>query len=435
MKLSLFQGILLGVFGIAALVGLFVFATYTSTGGPTAAIGKVVIWGILPHQGVDTALALISRDDTSLKGVSYVEKDPASFDAELTSAIAEGVPPDLVLLSHEDFFTMQKLLAPIPASSVTLRTFADTFAEGGELFYAPDGSGSFGLPALIDPLVLYENRTILSSVGISTPPSTWEALTGLVPKITTLTSSQNVSRALIALGTYKNVENARGILSALFLQTGVPIVRVQPDGRLSAVLTGVNTSGISAGSAVLRFYTQFADPSKISYTWNESLPSSTQFFLSGDSALYIGLASEARFLNQANPNLNFDVAPLPQPATANAKLTYGVVYAFSIPRGAKNASGALAAASALLSQKSDQILAQSTGLAPSLRALLSTTPSDPVAAVAYPSALYAKAWLSPAPASTDALFSGMIQNVISGRLTLDAALAAGERSLAALLSQ
>jgi len=62
-------------------------------------------------------------------------------------------------------------------------------------------------------------------------------------------------------------------------------------------------------------------------------------------------------------------------------------------------------------------------------------PANPVAAVAYAEALYAKGWLSPAPADTDLVFSGMIGNVISGRSSLATALVSAEQSLSALLQQ
>ncbi|MEK7179834.1 MAG: hypothetical protein AAB689_02285, partial [Patescibacteria group bacterium] len=67
--------------------------------------------------------------------------------------------------------------------------------------------------------------------------------------------------------------------------------------------------------------------------------------------------------------------------------------------------------------------------------VLATEPADPVSAVAYATALYTKGWLSPTPADTDAVFSGMIGNVISGRLTVEAALSSAERSLSSLLQK
>ena len=432
MKMSLFQVILTGVFGLGALIGLFVFATYTSGVGEEE-IGAVVVWGVLPEDSMQAALIAIGQTNTGMKSVSYVQKDPAALQSDLASAIATGASPDLVLASQEEVRSLAKFITPISLATLSIRVFTDTFVEGAGIFAAQEGY--YGIPFLVDPLVLFYNRSILSSEGIAKPPATWEALTGLVPNIAVLTPTRQIKRGLIALGTYNNVQNARGILSSLFLQTGVPLSSYSANGVLSGNLGTAAQGGVQAGEAVLGFYTQFADPSKISYTWNASLTNSRQMFLVGDLALYLGYASEARYLRAANPNLNFNVALLPQRATAQVKNTYGLIYAFMIPRGAKNPAGAYQVATLLSGSAEQSVAAPFTGLAPANLNVLATAPADPVAAVAYAEALYTRGWMSPAPSDTDAVFSGMINNVISGRLTLEAALAEAERALSALLQQ
>lgn len=435
MKISLFQGILVAVFVIGALIGLFVFATYSSKNAGTVTVGSVVIWGTLPAEGMQSTLAAATQADQALKGVSYVQKNPATLASDLASAIATSAAPDLVLASQEELQPLMKFILPIPLSSLSLSSFTKAFVAEGGIFIAPSGMGYYGIPFLIDPLVLFSNRPILSSNGIARPPASWEALAGLVPKVATLTPSRQVTRGLIALGTYGNVHNARGILSSLFLQQNVPISFYSENGVLMANLGLASPGGIPPGPAVLSFYTQFADPSKVSYTWNSSLPNSQQAFLSGDLGLYLGYASEARFLRAANPNLDFEVSTVPQPATAQLKSVYGLVYAFMVPRGAKNAGGALQAALSLAGSVPQIAAASYTGLAPATLTQLAVEPIDPIAAIAYAEALYARGWLSPAPAEVDSIFSGMIGNVISGRSTVASALASAERSLGALLQQ
>ncbi len=432
MKMSLFQVILISVFGLGALIGIFVFATYTGGSGKNT-VGPVVIWGTLPKAGMDSALALVAQTDTTLKSVSYVQKDPATLVSDLAAAIATGAAPDLILSSQESLYTLEKFIVPIPSGTLSASTFTNTFMQGAGIFAAP--SGYYGIPFLVDPLVLFYNRSILSSTGIAKPPATWEALTGLVSQVATLTPTQQVTRGLIALGTYSNVHDARGILSSLFLQTGVPISSYSGSSVLSADLGATAQNGTPPGQAVVGFYTQFADPSKVSYTWNSSLPDSQQDFLAGNLALYLGYASEARYLLSANPNLNFSVAPLPQPATAQTKNVYGLIYAFMIPRGAKNAAGAYQVATLLSSPTEQAAAASATGLAPANLNVLAAPPADPTTAITYAETLYTNGWLSPAPADTDTVFSGMITDVISGRSTLDIALPSAERSLDALLQK
>jgi len=433
MKISLFQGILFGIFGLAALIGLFVFATYTGKSSTTNTIGTVVIWGTLPKEGMQATLMTAAQTDQGLKSVSYVEKNPMTLPGDLAAAIATGAGPDLVLDSQENLYALARFITPIPVATLSADTFSNTFIGGSGIF-ATQG-GYFGVPFLVDPLVLFSNRSILSSSGIARPPATWEALTGLVPNIAKLTPSKQITRGLIALGTYNNVRNARGILSTLFLQTSVPLSESSPGGTLVGDLGQTSSGSVPPGKAVLGFYTQFADPSKISYTWNASLPDSEQMFLNGDLALYIGYASRARFLKAANPNLDFVVTPMPQPATAALKNVYGLIYTFMVPHGAKNQGGAYAAAALLTNAVEQSIAAANTGLAPATLNQLATAPADTVAAVAYTEALYTRGWLSPSPQNTDRVFSGMIGNVVSGRSSLDNALISAEQSLTALLQQ
>ncbi len=436
MKLSLFQTILLSVFGLGALVGLFVFATYTSNGGGSDAIGTVVVWGTLPSAGMQSVITTGAQTDVDLKNVSYVQKDPATLLSDVATAIATDAAPDLILASQEELLALAKFITSIPLSTLSMNAFTTTFVEEGNIFIVPNGTGYYGIPFLVDPLVLFSNRAILSSNGIAKPPTTWEELIGLVPNVAILTPSRQITRGLIALGAYDNVHDARGILSALFLQQGIPISSYSGNGTLSADLGETSSGSGPLGSAVLGFYTQFADPAKVSYTWNTSLPDSEQMFIAGDLALYLGYASRARYLREANPNLNFNVTPLPQSATAKEKSAYGLVYAFMIPRGAKNPSGAYQAA-ALFSNATEQTLAAgATGLAPATLSQLANIPSsDPIAAVAYAEALYSKGWLSPSPADVNRIFSGMIGSVISGRSTVDDVLGSAARSLSSLLQQ
>lgn len=435
--ISLFQGVVFGALIVFALIGLLVFATYSNKGGASA-VGKVVIWGTLPQAQVDAALAQAVKADQALKDVAYVEKPEESFANDLASAIATGQGPDLVLASQEDLFSLKPFLAPIPLGSLSAGTFTKTFTDGAQIFADP-GKGYWGIPLAIDPMVLFYNRSLLASTGVAAPPSTWEALTGLVPTVATYTPTKQVTRGLIALGTYANVHDARGILSTLFLQTDVPMVTEDATGRVSADLglsSGSNSAGGPPGDAVVRFYTQFIDPNKVSYTWNASLPDSEQAFEDGSLALYLGLASEARFLTAANPNLDFEVAPIPEPATAETKTTYGLIYAAMIPRATANAAGAYKAAALLAGAPEQAALASATGLAPATVGALSAPPAgDATAATTYSSALYAAGWLSPAPASTDQVFGAMINAVVSGTSSIEEALSTAERSLGAALSQ
>jgi len=417
-----------GVFILFAIVGLFLFANFTGFGTTAAKIGTVTIWGVLPEGAVSPELDALKAQQKEYANVQYVQKPADTFDAVLSDGIASGIGPDVILISQEQLLAEKNKLNVIPFSVISERAYLASFVPLTELFLT--SQGTYGIPFTVDPLVLYYNRTLLSSAGIAMPPSTWEAITGLAPRLTQKNGAQVVKSA-IALGSYQNVPNASAILSLLFFQAGSPITTLS-NGTVRAALTqstAGNTVGVNPAESALSFYTQFADPAKTVYSWNGSLPDARQAFTSGDLALYLGFASEEPFLAAANPNLDFDMAAVPQPAMSQVRTTYGRAYAFAIPKATRNETGGIAVARALTTKELALQAAHALSMAPAERALLSPAANDKFAAVFYPEALVAKGWLSPLPERTDSIFAAMIGTILSGRSSVQDALEKANQAL------
>lgn len=427
-----FQIIVLAGFVIAALAGLFLFANFGGFGGSAKSVGAVTIWGTLPADAIAPQLNALKAAHKEYSGVSYAARPAATFDTDLAEALAAGTGPDLVLISQEQLLADRNKLSIIPFSSVPQRTYLDSFVPISELFLTD--KGTYGLPLAVDPLVLYYNRTIFASAGIASAPSTWEAVTGLAGKLTQRSAGQ-IQRSAIALGVYGNIPNARAILSLLLLQSGTPITQVSAGSIRAALATsGTNdTVGVSSSESAVTFYTQFADPAKTVYSWNNALPDARQEFISGDLAMYVGFASEAPFLAAANPNLDFDMAAVPQPATSAARITYGHVFAFATTKASQNQTGALQAATILTSKDYAPAAARALSMAPAIRSQLLPAANDRFQPVFFPEALVAKGWLSPAPAVTDRIFAAMITNITTGLKGVREALTIADQALNASL--
>lgn len=426
-----FQIILLSVFGLVALLGLFLFANFQGFGRNADAVGTVTIWGTLPQRSFDATLNELKDARKEYANVSYVERQASTFNADLADAIASGSGPDLILISQEELVGEVTRLTLVPYSSISERTFRDSYLPVFELFLT--SGGTYGIPFAVDPLMLFYNRTLLATAGAARPPATWEAVTGLSPAITRATDAQTVTRSLVPLGTYQNVTNARAILSLLFFQSGNGVSGGSLEGGLSSTLaaSGSESYGSTPVESALNFYTEFANPAKTTYTWNRSLPESRQMFLTGDLALYPGFASEQRALASANPNLDFDMAPMPQPGTATVRTAYARAYAFALPKASRNTSGAYEVALALAGKGVNAAFARSLGMAPASRADLTPSNASIFEPVFYPEALTAKGWLSPLPGRTDAIFAAMIDNVNSGRQSVKQALSTADQALTA----
>lgn len=431
-NLKPFQVIVMGVFVLVAVIGLFVFANFNGFDQGAARIGTVTIWGTLPEYQMNPALNAFKENRQDMIGVSYVERPAATFDTDLANAIASGRGPDLIILTQEDLETAQEKLTLISSDSISERDYRDTYLPISELFLVQ--GGTYGIPFLVDPLMLYYNRTTLAAAGAATPPATWEAVSGLAASVNRLSDAQTVLKSLIALGTFENIEHARDIISLLFIQAGYGITERTSAGMRATLMDPLDGAygGLPSESA-LTYYLEFANPTKTVYSWNRSLPNNRTAFIAGDLALYPGYASERAALTEANPNLQFDMAPMPSPGTAYTRSTYGRVYAFAIPRASVNPNGAYQVALALSDADAVPLFARAVGMAPAARMALAPNRNDLYEPVYYPEALIARAWLSPAPVITDRIFATMVSDVTSGREPVVGALNAATQALNAAL--
>ncbi len=418
MHIRPFEIAFLGFFAIAAIAAVFFLrGAETDSQDECAVYGSgLTIWGTFSKSVFDKHLTNFRSGNKCLDLVSYSQVDERSFQSTLVNAIAEGRSPDLVILPHSLIVSERGKLAPISYETITVRDYKDTYIDGAEIFARTDGI--YGIPFAVDPLVMYWNRDLFASAGLATPPKTWETLVGETTKaLTRVNDRREIAQSAIAFGEYANVAHAKEVISMLFLQAGSSLVDETRVGERQisyrVTLNNSHANSLSTGDAVLFFYTQFATPSRDLYTWNRSQGLDRTEFLGGTLALYFGKASEYGELLRENPNLNFDVAPVPQGNDATILRNYGDFYAFSIPKGTRNPVAAMLLARYLGSVESAQALASAYAMAPVHRSALGEVSDDPVKNIVYKSALISRGWLDPDPARTSELFKEMVEDIVS----------------------
>lgn len=421
---SKFQIILITVFAIFILVGVIVFAL-SGRNDPSKNIGSITIWGTIDKKIVSTIIANLASEDESFKNVKYEEKAEDSFDSVLIEAIASDTGPDIFLLPQSEILKKKNKIFTIPYNNFSLRDFKDYFIEEGELYLQTDGI--LALPFVVDPLVMYWNRSLFTNAGIANPPQVWDDFFVLAKKITQRDENKNISISAVSFGEFANVENAKEILATLFIQAGNPIV-FQDENEMKVSLRDIYSNDSTPAESALRFYTEFSNPIKETYSWNKAMANSKMAFLSGDLAIYFGFASELEDLKMKNPNLNFDVAYLPQTENLKNNVTFGKMQALAISRNCKNIVGAFAVVTNLVKDKTLIYLNEMTGLPPVTRALLAQGTDDPNQEIFYESALSAKAFLDPEEKETDLIFQDMVESVVSGQRKISDAIswASGE---------
>lgn len=429
-KMSPFQLIILGVFFVLAIAGVISFALSDEGTVETESIGAVIVWGtienIIFREQIKT-LGSINR--VAGKAVQYVEKDPRTYREELVEAFATGAGPDLFFLSQDQIVKQKNKIFITPFESFSERRFKDAFIEEAELFLDP--SGIIAFPYVVDPVVMYWNRDILSREGISVPPQFWDEFVTLSPRITKRDQGSNILRATVALGEHNNIEHAKDILVTLILQTGNPIVE-KSRGGLTSVLGKNLGFTVNPTQAALRFYTEFSNPVKSAYSWNRSLPNARQSFLAGDLAMYFGFASELPELRKANPNLNFDIALMPQAREDGLKATFSNIQGLAIANTARNKGGAFLVAVLLAGDQVQSEILDLYGLPPAARRVLNRPPSDAVGPILFDSAIISRGWLDTDSNTTDLVFKEMIESVTSGRKKINQAVSNASRELGEL---
>ncbi len=426
--MSTFKIVLTGIFAACIIFGIAVFTlSKNSSNGELSA--NLLVWGTVEQQVFDTALKNSSLNKNKNIRVLYVKKDQATFDAEFVEALAEGKGPDIVILREDYIHKHRTKLFTIPYANYPERTFKDTFIEEGELFLSPEGVVAF--PFMVDPLVMYWNRDMFTNNLISQPPQYWDEIYGLIEKMTKRDTSANVLESAVAFGEWRNITNAKEIVSMILIQAGTPITARSGTG-VTSVLTGLFNYPVAPGQSAMNFYTQFSNPTSPSYTWNRSLPSSINMFLAGNLATYIGFASEVFSIQQKNPNLNFDVTYVPQIRDTNKKAVFGHMYVLALVKQSQQIAGGFVAATAFTEATAIQSLEAVTNLPPVRRDLLSQKPGDAYRAIFYNSALMSKSWIDPDPTKTSVIFRDMIESVTSGRSRLGDALGQANSELEAL---
>lgn len=429
--MSKFQIILLAIFILLAILGVFIFATSSSNNG--SQLVPITIWGTMPASDVRNAIDDIETADKNTFSATYTYVDEADFQSRLVNAIATGQGPDVVLIPQDIFLSVKSLLFPIPYADYSEAIFKDSFAQAGDIFLEP--TGIYALPVVIDPLVLFWNEDMLSTAGIALAPKTWTDVLTDVPKLTTEDSNHNITQSAVAFGEWANVPHAKDVLSMLMLQSGTPIVAVDPtSGKASSALSEHDSSGIDPAEEALTFFTQFADPSKDIYSWNRAEPSADSAFLAGELAFYFAPASETASLRARNPNLNFEVAPVPQTGTTESA-TFADVYAFGILKSSPHLATDLLDANLLTGDTAAADISAAAGTAPARRDLLAQTQAGAAQAVFWQSALIGENFLDPNPSATNSLFQTMVESVTSGSKDAADAVSAADSSLGVLLSQ
>lgn len=238
--------------------------------------------------------------------INYRKLRLDEYEGELLNAFAEDRGPDIFAL-HDDWLrAYEPKLLPAPASVklayrevqgiqnktvwvektqpvISPAQVKNNFIDqvGREVIIRGQSSDPkqgivdqlWGLPLAMDTMALYYNKDILNAAGIPTPATNWAEFQDHVKRLTIYDQQGKLVKPAAGIGTSRNVDRSFDLLSLLMMQNGAEMS--DANGLPAFYKTPQNmTRDVPPGVEALTFYTDFANPSKEVFTWDDTQPNS-----------------------------------------------------------------------------------------------------------------------------------------------------------------
>ncbi|MDO8601988.1 MAG: extracellular solute-binding protein [bacterium] len=417
--------------GIGVVIFLFIVLLFMgvvpglrSTETPDIS-GNLTMWGATDSPStVQTLIAAYNAIHPNV-AITYTQMNEATYETDVVEALAAGKGPDIFMIKNAWATKHANKLVGLTAEQFPLSRLESEFPKVISSDLAWNASTTFALPLYLDTLVLYYNKDLFDNAGLANPPTTWEELDSLIPRLRSLDATQKIVRSAIALGgSLKSVSRATDILSLMMLQDGTQMIA--PDH--------LDASFARDGGDALAYYTDFANPGSPLYTWNDNMGTDFDLFAAGNVAMMIGFSGDAARIKEKNPFLRFGMSPMLQKKDAALAVNYPSYWALAVPNTGKNVGlawdfvGTVTLNSEIISDYLD-----ASGKSPALRSLIAQKADDRETGFIVRQALTAQSWLQPDASAVETIFSKMINSILTGQLSRDKAIRSAEEDVTSLL--
>ena len=392
-------------------------------GGGGAQSGPVVIKIWKPFVDTDKMQSIISAYQAKHSNVTieYTKKNIENYETDLLNALAAGNGPDIYSLNNTWIPRYMDKIVPAPDKAFIVADYKKAFVDAMSSDLIKDNK-IYGTAMWVDSLGLYYNKDIMGTSGIATPPKTWEDLASDTRLITRQDANNYFSRSGVAMGTNKNVNRGVDIVYLLMLQAGV--IPWSSDGRAPEFANTVyrGSASVNPGQEAVEFYTSFSNPSSANYTWNEESDYSIDAFANGRAAYLYGYSYTRDLIDSKAPNLNYDVAPVPQYNLENTTVNYSSYFAEVVSKQSKVSDWAWDFLKFATSKESLEMYYKNDKQPSSRRDLIEKQTSDPEMGVFAHANLTGKTFYKADEAKFDAIMADMIDNIVLRAQPVDQAL-------------
>ena len=375
------------------------------------------------------------------------------YEHKLIEAWAQGEGPDIFSVPNSHLGAFKDLIEPLP-TNLTITTVTQQEKLGKkETIYAPATMRStsiqelsstfpqvvyddvvlshqakknesaeekiFGLPQSLDTMILYYNKDLLNRAKIPLPAETWEEFVTQVPNLTLVDVDNNIIQAGAALGTADNIPRMFDIMSLLMMQNGAVMTVGE---RVNFALESETQADYFPGVRAVEFYTSFADSEVEWYSWNANQPDAFESFVAGKVAYFLGYHYHLAELENRAPNLNFDIAPVPQ-VDLTTDISYANYWVETVSVNSAQVDEAWAFVEALTTDPTNvAAVLEKTERPAALKALLADQQEDYVLSIFANQTLTAQSWYAGVqPEEVEQQFAEMVTIINEGRLDVTTA--------------
>ena len=373
-------------------------------------------WGVGDDRAAFSEVIYDYQQQNPHVKINYKQLSEAGYEQELLNAMAANELIDIIMFQNTWLPKHFDKLIPVSPLQFSFTNFQNLFPTVAIQDFAPDQI-VYALPLYMDTLAMIYNRDIFDSKAIAIPPRNWSDFQVVVSK---------VKKPVAIGGTNKSIANATDLLSLLFLQSGSTIV----DPQFKNAIFAVN------GDNVVSFYTQFANPKSPSYTWKDSYSNSIDSFAAGNTAIVFVYQDQLKKIEERSPFISYGIAPVPQPTASAQTVNWAKYRGLAVARNSQSPEEAWKFILFLTTNanESEKYLKR-TGRVPALRSLINKYLDDQKLGVFSRQALSARSYPQVDDVLIGAIFSDMINSIITNQLSPYSAVVQAEGEMNQLISR
>lgn len=402
--------------------------------------------GTAPRQQVELTVWKTFEDSQNLRelfeayrqirpevSIVYTKKNIENYEEDLLEALASGTGPDIFSIHNSWLPEYLDKIVEAPEELWQFREYKESFVDVVVEDFTLDNK-IYGAALSVDSLGLFYNKDLLGTSGIATPAKTWSELENDVQKIKRSDNQGYFSRSGVAMGTNENVNRAVDMLYLFMLQKGVvPYNSYGYPSFGDRVLKNGNYT--NPGEEALSFYTSFASPLSNNYNWNLRSDYSIDAFSNGRAAYLFNYSYTGPTIRQKSPNLNFDIAPVPQPNLEDPTVNFASYWGEVVSKQSENFDYAWDFLKFITSQEALDIYYAQNKQPSSRKDLIELQIQDPEIGVFAHANLTAKSFPRVDQNKIDNIFGQMIDNVILNGFSIEEALRQAQQQVSTLVRE